>query len=352
MVSGADVSKSYKNKEWLDEQINVLGKSQVLIAEECGVSQSTINSWLKKRNVNKLQTFENKDKTRERQKEYQREYQREYRKEYQKRNNKLKSGIKSYLYKDQMWLKNQIDVLGKSQIQVARECGVSSSTICIWLNGKEGYNENKRKYYVKNKERLLIKAKKYRENNKEQIRRNNKKYAESHKEILKIKNRDKYIKNFCVISKKGKIARLELKKRAINELGGKCEICGEARTEFLTIDHIDLSGGSDRKNNHMSGRSLYVAIINKKYQRLDNLRVLCYNHNCSWQREYIDLSYDEQTYYQRYNLKLWLRAYEFFGPCPCGQSELKFLTISHIRNDGAERRKKRGVEGDRITKEI
>ncbi len=48
-TSGADL-KPYKNKEWLENQINVLGKTQAQVAKECGVTSMTIYYWLNIKN--------------------------------------------------------------------------------------------------------------------------------------------------------------------------------------------------------------------------------------------------------------------------------------------------------------
>ena len=122
----------------------------------------------------------------------------------------------------------------------------------------------------------------------------------------------------------------------------KCEKCNEKRLECLTVDHIDNSGFIDKKNG-LKDHSLYSAILKGEYpkDKLKNLRVLCYNCNCSRPRQYIILSEEKQTYAQKYQLKFWKKAYEFFGPCKtCGETTLQFLTIAHIHNDGADMKRK------------
>ena len=118
----------------------------------------------------------------------------------------------------------------------------------------------------------------------------------------------------------------------------KCERCGITDLKLLTIDHIDESGYLDKKSGITH---LYRSIVNGNYpkEKLSNLRVLCYNHNLSGPRKYLDLSYEKQNYHKRDETKLWKEAFNFFGGCKCGITDIKFLTISHIHNDGAERRK-------------
>jgi len=124
-------------------------------------------------------------------------------------------------------------------------------------------------------------------------------------------------------------------------LGGcKCFSCGDEILEHLTIDHIDNTGCVDRKIG-LSGNGLYLAIVKGRYHqdKISNLRVSCWNHNLGRRREYLDLPMEGQVVKQKHKIKLWKEAFEFFGSCHCGISDLKFLSISHINNDGADRRR-------------
>lgn len=181
------------------------------------------------------------------------------------------------------------------------------------------------------KKTRLIYKKNYRKN-KKNIK--NRIYKEEHKEEIK----EYRILNKNVFKEK----RKQIKIQTFNILGGcKCAICGDEEINHLTIDHIDKTGYLDKKKNLYSER-IYNYIIKDKLNKkqLSNLRVLYWNCNCSRKRIYLTLTHKEQSYQQRYNAKLWKEAYEFFGPCKtCGDTELKHLTISHIHNDGAERRR-------------
>lgn len=63
----------------------------------------------------------------------------------------------------------------------------------------------------------------------------------------------------------------------IENLGGKCECCGEANSELLTIDHIN-GGGNKEKQAGSKGKK-YL----KKLKNMQNIkeiyRCLCYNCN-------------------------------------------------------------------------
>jgi hypothetical protein len=57
-------------------------------------------------------------------------------------------------------------------------------------------------------------------------------------------------------------------------------------------------------------------------------------------KEYLNLPLMEQSKDQKFRTKLHKEAFSFFGPCKtCGNNNLIYLTISHIHNDGAERRR-------------
>jgi hypothetical protein len=128
---------------------------------------------------------------------------------------------------------------------------------------------------------------------------------------------------------------------AFNILGGcKCTMCEESRINRLTIDHIDEMGFLDRERDLKGWRMTNaIAAGNLTQNELKNLRVLCWNHNLGRNRKYVDLSHEERTSDQKYKVKIYEEAFNFFGPCSCGQSNIKFLSISHIHNNGAERRR-------------
>jgi len=229
------------------------------------------------------------------------------------------------LYRDKEWLDYQLNVLKKNQRQVAKECGVGKSTISYWSD------EHNRK-----------RQKEYREENKHKIKEYQESYYKENREKIKEqKEKNKY---------KVKEYRKNIKIQVLNVLGGcKCSLCDVTNVDFLSIDHIDKTGHLDRKDGLYS-ISLYSAILNKIYpqEKLSNLRVLCYNHNLGRTKEYLDFPPTLQTRQQRRQTKFWKMAFDFFGPCPCGISELKFLTISHIHNDGAEQRKNGEKTGIRL----
>jgi len=90
-----DPDMTYRNKEWLYEQYWVLNKPISSIAEECGVSESCIYKYILK--VSKTINIP------------------------------LKKSIGLDTFKNEEWLRNEYSI--KSTIVIAKECGVSTSTI-------------------------------------------------------------------------------------------------------------------------------------------------------------------------------------------------------------------------------
>lgn len=75
------------------------------------------------------------------------------------------------------------------------------------------------------------------------------------------------------------LIRLE-KEMLISAYGGKCEICGDATFEHLTLDHRFGDGATDRKHRKYAGYLFYQDLRKRGYPK-DNYRLLCWNCNCS-----------------------------------------------------------------------
>lgn len=126
-------------------------------------------------------------------------------------------------------------------------------------------------------------VKDYRRNNKEKFKAyDRKKYLlntgkikdRTHKH--RNERRDEYLAKSRAYSKR---KSKELKQTIVNEYGSKCVCCGEKHVEFLTIDHIDGSGGKHRKEVG-SGIKFYRWLVKQNFPK-DNYRLLCFNCNCS-----------------------------------------------------------------------
>jgi hypothetical protein len=75
--------------------------------------------------------------------------------------------------------------------------------------------------------------------------------------------------------------RLKRKAEVIAKYGGKCVCCGETILAFLTIDHIDGNGRTERRLNNAIGNKWYSQLW-KAPVRTD-LEIRCFNCNCGKQ---------------------------------------------------------------------
>ncbi len=82
-------------------------------------------------------------------------------------------------------------------------------------------------------------------------------------------------------------ARREAVLHAISKLGGACEWCGETFWKFLTFDHINNDGRSNR------GKHTSIPFIRRLAEDAPkyNIRLLCWNCNCA--RQFRALTEDE-----------------------------------------------------------
>jgi hypothetical protein len=80
----------------------------------------------------------------------------------------------------------------------------------------------------------------------------------------------------CKVHKK-KVQYARDKSEAISLYGGKCSCCGEIQREFLTLDHINNDGASQRKE--LGNGVTFLRYVLK--ERPKDLTVLCFNCNCA-----------------------------------------------------------------------
>lgn len=96
--------------------------------------------------------------------------------------------------------------------------------------------------------------------------------------------RDKVCSEKCKLKRKRQVRNIHSKKthienrlKAIEHYGGKCTCCGESQYEFLAIDHIDKTGGKERKN--ITTRAFYNNFRKGLFPK--NYQLLCHNCNCA-----------------------------------------------------------------------
>jgi len=117
------------------------------------------------------------------------------------------------------------------------------------------------------------------------------------------------------------------KQTVINFYGNICANCGFTDITKLTIDHIDNTGSKHRK----TGIGDIYGWLYRNNFPIDNFQLLCYNCNCT----------KNVTYKDKYNLKNKIQVINNYGgSCKeCGIIDIKYLTIDHSNNDGAEQRR-------------
>lgn len=73
----------------------------------------------------------------------------------------------------------------------------------------------------------------------------------------------------------------DLKLKVIAGYGGKCKCCGTTEFEFLSLDHVNNDGASDRRQLGKKGNSgsLYRLVIAERFPK--RFQLLCYNCNLS-----------------------------------------------------------------------
>lgn len=145
-----------------------------------------------------------------------------------------------------------------------------------------------------------------------------------------------YHKNRDGVLERDKIKRKNIKLFIFNHYGNKCDIYSQTNIDLLSIDHIDGNGRQHRKEilGIDSGTAFYKW-VSKNLPT--NLRLLCFNCNC-------------QVSSTSKNYKARVRTFEHYKTnnivcCAiCQETNINFLTIDHINEDGAEHRRQVGVD--------
>jgi hypothetical protein len=265
-------------------------------------------------------------------------------------------------------------------------------------NRKNGYDatcksctkRRSKNHRIMNAEAIKISSKKAYEENREIILENkNEHYYENRDVILErkkiytknhVEDRKEYIKTYRIEHKnelhaKSFLIRTSITNAILNILGAVCEDCGITEREFLTIDHINNDGKSER---HLGSVGWKRNIIKGKSD-ITKYRVLC--HSCNLSRYHMNpvhhLLGKELTgvmkkcptcclyldracfhhqkkkripngiYYECKYCKAFRRAVirvkaleSLGGKCECcGERNYSKLSFDHINTDGSRRRK-------------
>lgn len=244
--------------------------------------------------------------------------------------------------------KGKIDKFGKQHWQTwglirCEWCGKEK-----WYN-TEAYKLEKRKFCSP------ACANKYSRKKTSQIKKKEKKCV--HCEIpLNEKNWNKHFGEKCVYicriceKKKKKGYYRDMKNGVIQKYGGKCACCGEDRTRFLTIDHVNGEGRKEIREDFSGDLYKFLRWL-RDNPVLSKYQILCYNCNCGkrgygicphnikkYEKEVISPIVKQRNGEYRWTLKM--DVLSLFGEkCECcGEDNPYFLTIHHVNNDGAEER--------------
>ena len=115
--------------------------------------------------------------------------------------------------------------------------------------------------------------------------RYDKEYYQEHKEVIcaRLKKRYKEDPKYQEkLSTRKKKYRNKIKEIVLNHYGHKCDCCGEDRTEFLILSHIDNDGAKQRKDlfgTNTGGRTFYRWLIKNNFPNDIRLQILCWNCN-------------------------------------------------------------------------
>lgn len=155
-------------------------------------------------------------------------------------------------------------------------------------------------YYRKNKKKYLERARTWRIKNKPRFDEYHREWREQNREKINeqatVRIRNKRKKRLCVQcsgpSKKYRCERCSrayaglrkqfydrAKEKVLAHYGAACICCGETELRFLTVDHVNNDGATDRKQNgRLGGKNLCAAIVARKYP--SSYQIMCFNCNC------------------------------------------------------------------------
>ena len=107
--------------------------------------------------------------------------------------------------------------------------------------------DQRKKKYADNREAVLAQKHVYYKHNVEQILAKKSEYWRKNKSVIRTRTQAWRDRNKDVVAASTKQYRDGIFEATIAVLGGKCVWCGEFEKEFLTIDHVDNDGNSERK---------------------------------------------------------------------------------------------------------
>lgn len=254
-----------------------------------------------------------------------------------------------------------------------KECRKGKSKEYRGIHAKSIAKKRKEKY-ADNREEILVRKHAYYAKNRDKLLSEKTKYWKKNKTKIKERVTSWRSKNHSILKDKAKSYRSSISEAVLLLLGPTCKFCGETEKEFLTVDHIDDDGNSERQYGSIGWkrRILDGVFDSSKY------RVLCQNCNlgryridpihhlddkpevgetrfcvvCSDTKDISKFS-SQSSHSKRVCLscrreKTIARRQEMIkmlgnGCACCGESEWYKLAIDHVKDDGSQKRK----SGDR-----
>ena len=153
-------------------------------------------------------------------------------------------------------------ICSKCKIEKPIEMFYLSDRIKRKARCKECKNTTQKEYIERNKDKVAKCKKEWYEKTREERNEYRRKYSRE--------NRKK-------INQLIEIGQARLRQQIIAGYGGKCECCGESKSVFLDIDHINNNGKIDRARFN-SSRSFYRWLRDNGFPR-DGYQLLCSNCN-------------------------------------------------------------------------
>lgn len=191
------------------------------------------------------------------------------------------------------------------------------------IAGRKRYDENKGK---------INETKRWRYNNdpdyNSKVKAAHKKQREDNRDLIRLQKHESHRR---------------LKFKVIDHYGGKCIYCGQTNLDFLTIGHKNNDGGKHRTEiRNTMGYStntfidIYAYLIRVNFITPYELQVECWNHNDGKRRDFWDKPESECSKPQGRGKQAFLKCIKHYGGiCVCcGESNVKFLTLSHKNDDG------------------
>jgi hypothetical protein len=173
-----------------------------------------------------------------------------------------------------------------------------------YAKNKEKHKKLSKRWRAENRDYSVECAREWRAKNRKKVLESREKYRVGHKKRINERSRERWVEHRgeecrrCrVYSKKWRLANLDRARKRESECGQrtkfevllhysplgstvpKCGRCGVSDLRVLTLDHVDGSGGMERKQHpNRIGKALYGHLRAVGYPT--NFQTLCFN--CNW----------------------------------------------------------------------